>query len=147
VPAPSRPSRTFDAFLGSTLLWARSGPLDEMGWLLLCFGTGEVVRLEVGRDGVSLESCVVEAVPPQIRPPESAFDPCLGRALLAVTPRIAEYESEVDELGPSGVCFEFEGGRRVCVRHVAGELVIDRTGRTGAPAFGEDAGDQSLAAG
>ena len=145
MPAPSRPSRTFDAFLGSTLAWARSGPLEELGWLLLCFSDGEVVRLEVADDGVSLAANVVEAVAPQVRPPETAFDPCVGRVLLAVTPRIAEYESEVDDLGPSGVCFEFEGGRRVCVRHVEGELVIDRTGRTGAPPFEGDDGDQSLA--
>lgn len=114
-----------------------------MGWILLCFDSGEVVRLEVADDGVSLLAAVVEAVAPQVRPPETAFDACIGRTLLSVTPRIAEYESEEDDLGPSGICLEFEGGRRVCVRHLSGELVVDRTGRTGAPTF--DGDDQSLA--
>lgn len=145
MSAAPRPARAFDALLGSTLDWARSGPLDECGWLLLCFEEAGIVRLEGAADGVSLACNAVEAVPPQVRPRETAFDACLGRALLAVTPRTAEYESEADELGPSGVCLEFEGGRRVCVRHVGGELVIDRTGRTGGVGRPASTGDQSLA--
>lgn len=133
-----RPARAFDVFLGSKLEWARSGPHEDQHWLLLCFGAAGVVRVEGSQDGVSLACIAVEAAPPQVRPKPTPFELCVGRVLVAVTPRLTEYESEQDELGPSGICLEFDGGRRVCVRHSDGELILDRTGRSG-----DD--DQSLA--
>ena len=87
--------------------------------------------MESAHDGVGLQCARVAAAPPQVQPVPTVFDACVGKALIAVRPLPLEYDSQLDGVGPSRFVLEFDGGRRVCVSNVSGEIVCDRTGKAG----------------
>jgi hypothetical protein len=125
-----RSARAFDPALGSALVLARYLADDARDVLVLAFDGAAPLHLFAAADGVSLAcgTATVSREPQGALPPPLA--PCLGRMLVAASPRVNEYESVHDGLDESGVVLEFEGGRRVFVENEAGEIVVDRTGHS-----------------
>jgi len=125
-----RSARAFDPSLGSPLVLARWLGADVHDVLVLGFEGAAPLHVFPAADGVSL-AC---GAAPQSRDVSGAtpapLEPCLGRRLVAASPRVHEYESMHDGLDESGVVLEFEGGRRVIVENDGGELVVDRTGHS-----------------
>jgi hypothetical protein len=125
-----RSARAFDPALGSPLVLARYLAADACDVLVLAFDGAAPLHLFPAADGVSLAcgTSTLSRDPDGETPPPLV--PCVGRVLVAASPRVHEYESMHDGLDESGVVLEFEGGRRVFVENEAGEIVVDRTGHS-----------------